>query len=71
MLHEAIQKAEAEGFTVLQFPVKPVITGYSGTWDVKIAPGDYHDIEMSFQKLRIIFSSYWNELVSRITKPFQ
>lgn len=69
-LHQAIQKAEQEGSAVLPFPVKPLISGYSGTWNVKMAEGNYKDIKMSLPKMRIIISAYWKALQNRLRRLF-
>jgi len=69
--HRAIQKAVSEGGGVLQFPIKPIITGYSGTWDVKMAKGDYRAIEMSFAKIQIITLAYARVLRSKIKAFFR
>lgn len=69
-LHQAIQDATRGGMTVSNFPVKPIIGGYSGTWGVKMAKGNYKDIEMSFAKISIVARGYWKELVKRVQRAF-
>lgn len=67
-LHQAIQKSIREGNDASLFPEKPSISGYSGTWNVKMAKGNYKDIVLSLPKLRIIISAYGRVLKNRLQK---
>lgn len=69
-LHKAIQHAVNDGKEVLPFPVKPIVSGVSGTWNVRMARGDYRAIEMSFTKVRMICRGYVKELRRRISSLF-
>lgn len=69
-LSQAIKNAILDGMTISNFPLRPVITGYSGTWNVKINEKNHQDIKMSFTKIFIIVRGYWKELVKRIQRVF-
>lgn len=67
-LHKAITQFVDSGGAVSCFPVRPIITGYSGTWNVKMDKNNYKDIVMSPTKFKMILQAYWIGLKKRLNR---
>lgn len=66
-LHQAIREAGG----ACAFSVVPRISGYSGTWNVKMQKGNYKDIAMSLPKVRIVLLAYWKQVTHRLQRFWQ
>ena len=71
-LSVAIDMADSDGYKCVKFCVKPIVEGFSGTWNARFSAKSYLDVEMSYGKLLIIvrrcrkgFMRRWNALFHR------
>lgn len=65
-LSSAIARAGADGKVCLQFPVKPVVSGVSGTWDIKVSSRDYKNLVLSWPRIRSMARHRWGSVKRRL-----
>ena len=64
ILRMAIDNAVKDGCIFAKFTIKPMVEGYSGTWNAKFKNGDYNKVHMSWGKVLI----EWRKLKQRIVR---
>ena len=70
-LHNAIKDAIRDGYECIPFACKPVVEGYSGTWNVEIEKNNFNAIKMSIPKMKMILKAYSREFIKKTMRVWR
>jgi hypothetical protein len=70
VLRQALDAAERDGRRRVSFPIKPLVSGVSGTWNVRLDPNRYNTLVFSWPKLKWMLRNYRASAKRRLFRLF-